>query len=438
MHALRRLAPRAAGESGFIMVIALLTMTLGLGVVVAVVAAATHSNSATRRTNAAASALAAAQAGEQVALFRLNASGATTGATGSMGNGATYTYSVTSLASSGSACSGLWVQNSSRTLVQDCITSAGSDDGVNERIQTRVVGYTPTVSLYPVNGVLALDGFSAANNVSGTFDIGSNGQMTFNNTISLTGHIYYTTGKFSESQNANQMCAGSCSASPISTPYTVPAVPDSAYAAAATSNNDAAISWPSPFTYTASTHIVAGNGGNNKSVTIPGGTYYFCEMNFDGNATTLNTNGTAANPVVIYMDSPYRSGSGCTAASGGNGTLSGANQFVVNNASGVASNLQIYFYGQPGCTTSCPNNFAPNGTTITADVYAPNSSFTTGNNFTFSGALVIGQLTTNNSFTFNFQSNPGGGSTSTNAAYYPSADTTCIPSTTSGGTAGPC
>jgi len=413
-------------------------MTIALGVVVAVLAAATHSNSATRRTNAAASALAAAQAGAQIALFRLNTSGTTTAATGSMGKGVTYTYTIGTLSSAGSACSGLWVQNSSRMLAQDCITASGTANGVSERIQTRVVGYTATVSLYPVNGVFALDGFTAANNVGGTFDIASNGQMTFSNSISLTGHIYYTAGKFSQSQNANQMCAGSCTATPISTPYTTPAVPDSAYAAAATSNNDAAISWPSPMTYTASTHIVAGNGGNNLSATIPGGTYYFCQMNFDGNATTLNTSGMPGNPVIIYMDSPYRPGSGCTAASGGNGTLSGANQFVVNNASGVASNLQIYFYGQPGCTTSCPSNFAPNGTTITADVFAPNTTFTTGNAFSFTGALVIGQLTTNNSFTFNFQPSPGGGSTSTNPAFFTSANTTCIPSTTSGGTTGPC
>jgi hypothetical protein len=51
---------------------------------------------------------------------------------------------------------------------------------------------------------------------------------------------------------------------------------------------------------------------------------------------------------------------------------------------------------------------------------------------------VIGQMTANNVLTFNYQAPSGSGSGSSNTTYYPTADATCIPSTTLGGTAGTC
>jgi hypothetical protein len=41
------------------------------------------------------------------------------------------------------------------------------------------------------------------------------------------------------------------------------------------------------------------------------------------------------------------------------------------------------------------------------------------------GALVIGQMTTNNALTFNFQGPTGGGSAGTASTFYPAAHQVC-------------
>ena len=347
-----------------------------------------------------------------------------------MGTGASYTYTVATLPSSSSACTGLWVQNSVQTVAQDCITSVGHAGNVYERAQARVAGY-PQTSLYPVNGLFAINGFSAANNVAGTFSIGSNGQMTFNNTITLSGQIEYQTGKISYTNNA---CSGSCALVQQAGPFTVPTVAASVFAAAKTSNNDAAITWGSQFITSSSTYSVSSNGSNNATINVPAGTYYYCALSL-GNATTLNTTSW---PVKIYIDSSYDTGGPCSSSTSGDGSLTGSNGFAITNTSGSASNVQLYFYGQPGCTTSCPNDFSPTSQTLTADVFAPYSSSTPGGAFTMTGEMVIGQMTTNNLITFNYQAATGSGSGSAYTAFYPTADSTCVPSSTLGGTTGTC
>ena len=414
-----RIDRRLADARGFMMVTSIVTMLVVLGLITAVGTATIHLGSTSRRTDSSAQALAAAQAGEQVALFRLNTAGSATGATGALGNGASYSASVATLASQASSCTGLWVQNSSQTVNQDCITSTGTQNGVSERVQERVAGYPPSL-LFPVSGLFAVQSFSAANNVAGTFDLGSNGQMTFTNTISLTGNLKYQPGKLSETNNA---CHTNCVPQQQTSLITVPSVPGSTYTAAKASNNDAALSWGSQFTVNNSNFTVNSNGANNVTVNIPAGTYYFCELNL-GNATTLNTTSW---PVKIYVDSS-NDGSDCSGVSP-NGQMSGSNGFALANSSGTASNVQVYFYGQPGCTTACPNDFSPNSQTMTADVFAPNSSSTPGGAFTMTGALVIGQMTANNLLTFNYQSSSLTSGSSTNTAFYPSANAVCVPGT---------
>jgi hypothetical protein len=256
--------------------------------------------------------------------------------------------------------------------------------------------------LFPVDGLLAVDGFRAADVVSGRFSLASNGQMTFDNKIALTGAIDYQSGKLSETNNA---CAGTCATDAQTAPIAVPAVPQSAYSAARTANDDSAVSWGNQFTTDASTYTVSSNGSNDATVEIPAGTYFYCNLSL-GNHTTLKTTSW---PVKIYVDSREDTAGACNANGRGAGTLSGSNDLVVANSSGLASNVQIYLYGDPGCTRRCPDDLSPNSQSYTADIYAPNSSATVGGPFTMTGALVIGRLTTNNVLRFNFQK-PASGS----------------------------
>lgn len=417
-------------ESGFVMVFSLLVLiTLVVGMAAIGMGALNTSNQSTHET-AADRASAAADAGAQVALFRLNTTGGATGATGSMGNSASYTYAVSSLPTSASACAGLWVRNSGQSVEQMCITSTGTVDGVSQRVQERVVAYTPAVSLFPVNGLLAINGFYAAGPVGGSFDLASNGQMNFTNQINLAGHLEYPSAEPPNTPQQNE-CNTNCVPVAEGSPISVPTEPSSDYVNAAATNNDAAISWPAGFTYTASTHTVTQSGVNNATVNFPAGTYYYCGVDLGGGSTaTINTTSW---PVKIYIDST--TGGRCTT---GSGSLTGSNSVQLANSSGVASNVQLFFYGNPPCTTSCSSTFAVNSQTYDGDVYAPYSSLTVAGGGTFTGAMVIGDLTANGALTFNYQAPSGSGSGSTTATYYPAAHTSCIPSTTSGGTSGSC
>jgi hypothetical protein len=311
-------------------------------------------------------------------------------------------------------------------------------------VQTRVVGKATvtSTSLFPVNGVFAINGFSS-DSVNGAFSLGSNSSLGLTNDSlgSINGQIEYLQGDLSQSQNSNQMCTGTCSLDQLSSVITVPSVADSVYAAAQTSNNDATsgdVSYVNA-SYNSSTNVLSATN-NNASVTFAPGTYYYCGVNYNG-FSNFAINTTGAGLVKIYIDSQYRSGSPCTQS--GNGQFSDAgNSTDAINSNGISSDLQFYFYGDPGCTTSCPLLISPlNTATIYADIFAPYSSTgQLGNQFTMTGALVIAQIQANN-FTFNYQA-PGSTGTGTGGAtttgFFPSAHQECVSSTTSGGTTGPC
>ncbi|MGA3362870.1 MAG: hypothetical protein ABSD82_12670 [Solirubrobacteraceae bacterium] len=433
-----RVRETSRDERGFVLVFALLILAAVIVVMVATTAGAFDVNNQSARETSADRASAAADAGAQVALFRLNTTGGSTGASGTVAPGATYTYAVSTLTGPSSACAGLWVQNAGQTLSQMCITSTGTVNGVSQRVQERVVGYTP-VSYFP--GLLALNGLSAAgaltagNTVSGgPFDLASNGQISFTNALSLNGNLEYPTGE-SPNYGGEAHCTSSCVPVAESTAIPVPSLPSGVYGSAEASNNDAAISWPAGFTYTAATHIVSEAGVNNATVTIGAGTYFFCELDLGGGTTA--TIHTTSWPVKIYFGSTA-TGGGCASGTGG---ITAGNGVSITNSSDVASNVQLYFYGTPGCTTSCPNSFPANGQTYYADIYAPYSSMVVASAPTppnvFTGDMVIGQLTANSALTFDYQV-PSAAPSSATAVYYPQAHANCIPSTTSGGTAGAC
>jgi hypothetical protein len=257
-------------------------------------------------------------------------------------------------------------------------------------------------SLFPVDGLLAVNGFRAADVVAGSFSLASNGQMTFDNKIALSGAIDYQSGKLSETDSA---CSGACTLDGGTAPIAVPHVPQRAYSAARAANNDSAVSWGKLFTANAAAYTVSSNGSNDATVEIPAGTYFYCNLSL-GNHTTLKTTSW---PVRIYVDSREDSAGPCSSKDGSTGTLSGSNELVIANSSGLASNVQIYLYGDPGCTRLCPDDLSPNSQSYTADIFAPNSSATIGGPFRMTGAMVIGSLTTNNVLQFDFQK-PASGS----------------------------
>jgi hypothetical protein len=427
-------ARRTQGETGFILIIAIVIMAALLILIAAVASSAVDTNASASRSASSNQALAAADAGAQVGLFRLDTDGATGSSGSSMAHGATYQYSVATYGSTGAsgstACTGFSVVNSSDPVEQGCITSVGTVNGVNAQVQLRIAGYTPQTSLFPVNGVFAVNGFSSTQMGSNQYyDLGSNGTIGLSNASlsGIHGNIEYLAGDFQQSQNSGQQCTGTCTPELLSSAITVPSVTASVYASAATTNNDA-----SGITYS-NADIASGNiltaTNNGASVTFAPGTYYFCGINVGGFSNfAINTSGSSL--VKIYIDSSYRSGSSCS--SGAGNIYDAGNSTSAINGGGTSSNLALYFYGDPGCTTSCPAAISPmNAATINADVFAPNNSMTAGGAFTMTGALVVGAFTANNAFNFTYQApsgNSSGGGSYTD--YFPAAQTICTPSST--------
>ena len=164
----RRRHPGGSGERGFILLTALLILA---ALTVFIAAVARSSEDASNTSAQAASnnqALAAADAGAQQALFRINAAGVTgtTGATGSLGNGRSYSYSASPLvAPNDSSCAGLPVRgptipsgstgSTGATIFEYCITSTGKRARADRRtVQERVVA---SQSLFPVAGLFAVN-----------------------------------------------------------------------------------------------------------------------------------------------------------------------------------------------------------------------------------------------------------------------------------------
>ena len=434
---------RIREERGFALVIALMILMTLMLAMVAVGSGALDVNNQSTRQTAAVRASAAAAAGAQVALFRLNHG--STGATGeSMGNGATYTYAISGLTGPTgptNQCAGLWVQNAA--LQESCITSTGTVNGVSQRVQERVVGYVSN-GYFP--GLLALNGFSAAGpfiaantTTGGPFYFGSNGGISFTNSHSINGDLEYPSGN--PPSYASGGCTLPCIAVPESSAIPVPSVPASAWSAAEASNSDGTISWPSGFTYSGSpTWVVSQGGVNNASVTISTGTYFFCGIDLGGGSSSTITFNTNLGPVKMYFGSTAAGGA-CAGDSGGIGASD--NNVVFVNSSGIASNVQLYFQGNPGCKTSstCPAAFPVNGDSYTADVYAPNSWISVASPpnppNVFTGWMVVAGLSANSALTFDYQA-PSGATSSTTASYYPAGHANCLPPSTPGGTGGTC
>ena len=146
-------------------------------------------------------ALSAAETGLQVANLRLN-NVPTLGSTqclvgapagiecpsytqGDLGSGATYRFWVSQQLAAGDACGKL----PSQTLTgrERCIASVGIVNGVERRVQSRVLDMPASTTIVPVPGVFALDRVEFKNNSIIAGHVGSNGVVQAKNQLTVHG-----------------------------------------------------------------------------------------------------------------------------------------------------------------------------------------------------------------------------------------------------------
>jgi type II secretory pathway pseudopilin PulG len=413
-------------------------------------------------------ALAAADAGLEAAMFRMNeigfqdeemcfttegispASGTdpeTGGAPGAgecagvvddLGNGSNYTYYVTPGLQDGDTCAGLEVNhtdpNGEVTVTQRCVTAIGEVNGERRRIQARVASYIGT-QLFPVGGILAINGITVKNTAIVSGVLGSNGQIDLGNNSYVGGGIELGTS----SSPPPKLGSGSTLGGPV----TYRSEADGAFVLApvdmgntATVNDNGRITSGqdsgSNVTYTDTAASPRDLSiANNGSLTLGGGTYNFCKVTLGNNAYITIAAGAK---IRFFLDSPDRSGSGCipsgmtaaqARAAGYGGMFLGQGSNF--NNPGHAINFQIYMYGYTDGTHKVEFN---NTSAMNAAIYAPASELVWVNTAGISGGVAASKVEFKNSATFSWAGASAGFSlsdlrTDTVSVYYRMAWAEC-------------
>jgi len=369
-------------------------------------------------------AFAAAEAGLQVARYRLNrltpdggkcltasavdpVAGECPAYTGTLGNGATFSYTVTPAGTT--QCGGPALASGA---VARCITSTGSMNGVKRRIQVRVDGAVTGKPLFPLNGMIGINGVDAGNGtvsvpVKINAPVGTDGLVNFGN--------YVQVAECQEPASAPAVKLGNFSSCPRTTvastwasqvtPVESVNVGGITFASSATTNNNAEIpTYPKTgnVTWTPSTRSLVLDNTSSLTLCSTGKTctYNFCTLLIK-NSSKLNI--ASGSTVRIFIDAPlgYAASrlpdSGCPAKTG---TLDAGNGLISN--SGSAENLQIYVYGwDNGNNVIDIGNLAGAGGAFNATLYAPRSEFRPGNGLTMNGAVVAGKIVIGNDLKFN-------------------------------------
>lgn len=448
----RHYASRASeGETGFILpsaIIVLFILTVLAGVAVAVAAG---SITQTKRDEDAKAALAAAEAGLQVASYRLtelqpketecigqSATETPAGSwceepsTESLGNGSAYRYWTSVELKTGAKCAGVSI-TSSTTLSERCVAAKGETDGIAQRLQVLIAG-TKAGQLFPVHGIVGLEGVKLTGNMEIKAGLASNAKVQMTGNFTQTGGCEFgPAGKFEITGNGAPCVPQTTRSSNITLAQVTPgnsATASPTGVCTVTSepeyNCDSRITngilkhegkaYSEPYDPISAEGIIkfeapkrefsdTGNG----TITLEGGVYNFCKFTVTGNLTLR-----AKPKTVIYIDSPEDSKSKCS---------SGTGQFEFTGNLSEASNLLIYVYGKG------PVKVTGNSTTD-ATIYAPEAPVKyTGNvEQPFSGGIAgkTVEITGNFAFDWNEEDDSLGGS-SGSTVYSRSAWDQCTP-----------
>jgi Tfp pilus assembly protein PilX len=415
----------------------MLTLISILVVVFFTVAIRTNTTSVADRSTK--RALAAAEAGLQTAVYRLNALGASAqanaancltttwvaptdgecpGRNEAMGNGAQYTYYVTPATTAGSA--GCIALPAAATAQDRCVTSVGTAGGVSRRIQTRVL-QQPGIPDFNNVGLVGKSLVHAWNSINLSTDVASNLMVRFENSINVNDDdsinvdgkvLLYTGGQYIQGNSVNVEGGQQT----VTTPFDLP-MPDFAAVESLDVNDNETLVTDLGTSWNATTRQI--NLGNSVTKTIRPGTYHVCGV-FLGNSVKLRFSHSGGSPTKIYVDSPSRPGSICAGQADPAGTFAADNSVEINKEVGEREELlKIYMYGTPyndtrdtfaswctdgftgGQTGECRSDFMlDNSVSFYGSVYAPNSSVQAHNSVTWQGSVAADKIRFYNSINF--------------------------------------
>lgn len=393
-------------------------------------------------------ALAAAEAGLQIAVYRLNQLNGTDEAireasclTGtptptweeptagecpavhedeSLGNGAEYTYYVTH---EGGAAGCVEHPDIPATDDDRCITSTGTVNDVIRRVQARVIS-RPLVPNFGSTGLVGKSLVYAWNSINLTTNVGSNELVKFENSVNVhdnpalgvDGSIMLLTGGEYDEGNGVNVDGNGGNPVEVTVPFDMP-VPN--FEPVEISNNNDLLP-DSVFEGGAlERHKRRFKLGNSATYTFSPGTYHFCNVEL-GNSVNLRFTHAGGQPTRIFVDSPSREGSVCEGQADPSGTFGADNSVRINVDVGQREELlEVYLYGSDqedtrnaytwcsdlnggGLDGECKSDFMlDNSVQFYGSVYAPRSSVQAHNSVTITGSIAGDKIRFYNSITFN-------------------------------------
>jgi Tfp pilus assembly protein PilX len=405
-----------ADENGFLMIVAMFVLLIISVLVAVAIAVSSQTSTSTTRDSSTKAALEAAEAGLQVAAFRLSrlapgeAQCVTEGtvpttptlpATGEkiycedatkepLGNGATFQYWTSKALAAGVKCA-----SATAELGQRCITSEGIANGVTPgtRLQT-LVKPSPGQPLFAVAGVVGLEEFTASGGTISGGEAGSNGKLTIEGGAALKeGYVLGPKGEF--------VHKGGATWNPPETKHTEAEGPLTAELpvghATAEKNEDSRIGVQDEF-YTEGKVVNKFTGSpnyelnisSNGILTLSGSKYYLCNFTATNNST-LRIAATAK--VEIFIDAPTSEDptSKCPA---GTGKFEGTGAFKLENLSNNPGALLIDMYGKG------PFVLEHGAAAVAVSVDAPKAEVILTGGTTLTGAVVGAKVHLERGFSF--------------------------------------
>jgi hypothetical protein len=336
-------------------------------------------------------------------------------ASGELADGTTWSYEVTPELDQdnyqqllpGGRCAGFPIQfddDQDLTLRSRCITASGTANGQTRRVQARLALYTGTsdggggTTLFPVGGIIGLDGVKIGNSGKIYSSIASNGQVELRNASFVTGsatlgpgapapilHNNSKIGPDSEDPDVHYRSAadGPWVLAPVDIGNT-----------ATVNRNGTGIGWTLTNGAQSSYNSTYREAEfNNGKVTFSGGDYNFCKLHINNSTEFFVSPGAQ---VRVFIDSPTRPGSGCR---NNTGTFSVKNSFKLV-ADEKTAQFQIYVYG--GDVNGKPAIDINNSSEFHALIHAPLASIEFKNSMKFYGAINAKRVEFKNASDFYF------------------------------------
>jgi hypothetical protein len=465
-------------DAGFVLPTAIGVLFVILLLTAAGVTASFSTSNSTTRDEHQKAALEAAEAGLRVAAYRLNMLGpepkeclaattlvkeVTSEATQcvdsgeALGNGGKYQYWTTTELKKGSTCVGIVIKDpeeersKSEGIEQRCVTSVGTVNGVQARVEARVSSFTAE-PVFPIEALIGLEQIKLEGNSDIKGAVASNGKVYSNGSAFQEGGCILgpsasfegvkttceatsqrtveegkvVVGAIQPGSSAKGSETGTCEEQ-TEPKYNCNFLIENGIFNSKRSKGEAEKTPADEISGNVTYAIKTSKGEETREMTMDGGSwtlngyiYNFCNFTATGNAT-INVNPKVKAEIFIEAPESEEPGSKCPPGSG---------QFnftgTVNNPSGNPTALQIYVYGKGPVTY--------NGNTNTSLVLdAPNAPVSLSGNATITGGIIGSEVTASGNFGFiwsqevkKLKAGPAGATTS----YYRTAWAQCPPTVT--------